>query len=77
MDVALYEIKYYYIIIKFSFNFLQIIVMIIIYKSLNYFTRANAVRKAYKYSLFCIKLTYIAVLRYRGATDEVCFMIFL
>ena len=52
-------------------NFLQIIVMIIInyyyiiYNYLNYFARANAVRKVYKYSrtqtcrltVFCVKLT--------------------
>ena len=67
------------------YNFLQIIVMIIInyyyimFKSLSYFARANAVSKSYKYSraqtcrltAFCIKLTYIAILRYRRTADEV------
>ena len=51
----------------------------IIYKQLNYFARANAVSKVYKYSCaqtcrlmaFCVNLTYIAILRYRRAAEEV------
>ena len=61
MDVALYEIKYY----NKTYNFLQIIVMIIInyhygiYKYI-YFACTNSVSEVYKYSfaqtVFCVKL---------------------